>query len=723
MKLFNKAGLLILLCSVFVTAQEKNLTIEQATLQSYTLSPKKLLQLNWIPGDDNISFVDTLNGEQKLFSEKYDSKEKKEITGVSVLSQKLTSMGENEIKQLPWITWIDKNNFSFQKENKLYRYNTISGDLGIVNSVDTSAENIDYALNNNAAYTIKNNLYIALNRQQIQITNDNNINIVNGQAVHRNEFAIVKGTFWSPTGNFLAFYRMDQTMVTDYPIVDLTVRPALETPIKYPMAGMTSHEVTIGVYDLKTKSTTWLKTGEPKDHYLTGVTWSPDEKNIYIGILNRDQNHLELKAYDIKTGAEAKTLFTEDNDKYVEPEHGPIFVKNHNDEFIWFSKRDGWNHLYLYKTDGTLLKKLTEGELPAGKQGWDVTDFDGFDNSGENIYFTSTKESPIERQYYSVSLKSGKMQRITQTEGVHYVVKNDDGNSFIDSYSNQEVPNDCRIINEKGKPVNELLSSANPLADYRIGETKIFTFKDKGGYDLYCRLITPPDFDSTKKYPVIVYVYGGPHEQLITDRWLGGGNLWFNYMAEKGYIIFTLDNRGSANRGLKFEQEIFRHLGTKEIEDQVTGADYLKSLPYVDSTRMGVHGWSYGGFMTTSLMTRTPGLFKVGVAGGTVIDWSYYEVMYTERYMDTPQTNPDGYAESSLLNYVENLKGKLLMIHGTSDPVVVWQQDLMFVKKAADLNIPLDYFSYPGQEHGVRGKDVLHLYNKITDYFDDWLLK
>ncbi|HEY6905822.1 MAG TPA: prolyl oligopeptidase family serine peptidase, partial [Ignavibacteriaceae bacterium] len=316
----------------------------------------------------------------------------------------------------------------------------------------------------------------------------------------------------------------------------------------------------------------------------------------------------------------------------------------------------------------------------------------------------------------------GQMKRITSAGGVHDVTGNGN-NLFIDSYSSQDVPGITNIVDINGKVLNNILTAGNPLLDYRIGKTKIFTMKDDAGFDLYCRMITPPDFDSTRKYPVIVYVYGGPHEQLIVDDWLGGGTLWFNYMAEKGYIIFTLDNRGSAYRGLRFEQEIFRHLGSKEIEDQVEGVIYLKSLSYVDSTRMGVHGWSYGGFMTTSLMTRTPDLFKVGVAGGSVIDWDYYEVMYTERYMDTPQTNPEGYAESNLLNYVGNLKGKLLMIHGTSDPVVVWQQDLMFCKKAADLNIPLDYFPYPGQEHGVTGKDKLHLYSKITSYFDDALMK
>jgi dipeptidyl-peptidase-4 len=231
-------------------------------------------------------------------------------------------------------------------------------------------------------------------------------------------------------------------------------------------------------------------------------------------------------------------------------------------------------------------------------------------------------------------------------------------------------------------------------------------------------MILPPDFDSTKTYPVMVYVYGGPGVQLIFNRWLGGGSPWFNYMAEQGYIVFTLDNRGSANRGLAFEQETFRQLGTKEIEDQSLGVNYLKSLPYVDSKNMGVFGWSYGGFMATSLMTRTPDLFKAGVAGAPVIDWKYYEVMYTERYMDTPQANPEGYEKADLLNYVKDLKGKFLMVQGTSDVTVVWQNTLMYTKKAADLGIPMDYFPYTGHFHGVRGVDVYQLYDKITTFFN-----
>ncbi len=428
--------------------------------------------------------------------------------------------------------------------------------------------------------------------------------------------------------------------------------------------------------------------------------------------MNRDQNNLFEVKYDIANGNPVDTLFEETNPKYVQPLHGLTFVKNHPDEFIWISRRDGWNHLYLYNTDGKLIKKLTEGD-------WEVTELNGFDKKGDNVFFTCTKESPLDRDFYMVNLKSGKMTRITSAPGVHNVIQDETGENFLDAYSSLTVPYNVNLVNHEGKVLRKVFSAEDPLKDFSLGKTKFFKLKSSDGYDLYCREILPANFDSTKKYPVLVYVYGGPGVQLITNSWLGGANLWLNYMAEHGYIVFTLDNRGSANRGLAFEQVTFRHLGTHEIEDQTIGADYLKSLPYVDTTRMGVFGWSFGGFMTTSLMTRRPGLFKVAVAGGSVINWEYYEVMYTERYMDTPQANPEGYKESNLLNYVQNLKGKLLMIHGTSDPVVVWQNDLMFIKKCADLGIPVDYFVYPGQEHGVRGVDTFQMYNKITNYFKD----
>ena len=711
MKYFKYILMFFFIASVSTFSQQKELTIKQVTIESRSLYPKHLAQLQWRPGTDAFTYVEYNNGGE-LVQENARTGDKQSILSLLKLNTKLNEFKLSPIISFPSIEWIGNDDIRFWNGDSLYEYNFNENSVKLLNDVSNGAENMDISSDNSVAYTIKNNLYIAVNKKQYQITDDKNEGILNGQYVARNEFGIFKGTFWSPKSHYLAFYRKDQSMVTDYPIVNINYRPAKVENIKYPMAGMTSEQVKLGIYNLKENETVFLKTGEPKDHYLTGVAWDPNEKYVYIGILNRDQNDLFEIKYDIANGNPVDTLFEETNPKYVQPLHGPIFVKDHPDEFIWISRRDGWNHLYLYSTDGKLIKKLTNGE-------WEVTKLNGVDKNGDNAFFTCTKVSPLDRDYYMVNLKSGKMTKLTSMPGVHNVIQDEAGKNFLDTYSSLTVPYNVNLINREGKVLRKIFSAEDPLKDYSIGKTKFFKLKSKDGYDLYCREILPANFDSTKKYPVLVYVYGGPGVQLITNRWLGGAGLWLNYMAEHGYVVFTLDNRGSANRGLAFEQVTFRHLGTQEIEDQTIGADYLKSLPYVDSTRMGVFGWSFGGFMTTSLMTRRPGLFKAAVAGGSVINWEYYEVMYIERYMDTPQANPEGYAESDLLNYAKNLKGKLLMIHGTSDPIVVWQHDLMFIKKCEDLGIPVDYMVYPGQEHGVRGIDTFHLYDKITNYFKD----
>ncbi|MEJ5350205.1 MAG: S9 family peptidase [Melioribacteraceae bacterium] len=713
----RKISFLFLLSILWVSfsfPQNKLLTVEDVVLNSYTkLSPANLKQINWIPQTNNYVYLDNTKNALLKFSIKSDKPDT--ILTLAKLNELLKKENLSEINYFPSIKWIDNVTFNFWIDNKFFIYNLETKNLTLVNEIDDKAENKTVAPNSKyVAYTIANNLFVNLESSKtIQITFEKDTNIVCGQAVHRNEFGIENGIFWSPNSNYIAFYRMDQTMVTDYPIVDISYVPARLKNIKYPMAGQTSHQVTVGIYDIKTNKTIFLKTGEPLDQYLTCLTWSPDEKYFYIAHLNRDQNHLQLKKYDVATGELVKILFEEKNEKYVEPENPLIFLPKTNSKFLWFSRRDGFKHLYLYDSNGNLIRQVTKGN-------YEVTNFIGFDNDGKNILITSTKESPLERHVYRVNLETGEIKKLTNEPGIHIIIPNYNQNYFLDSYTNLETPRTINILNKKGEVIKNLLTADNPLKEYKIGKTKIFSIKNEEGVELYCRMILPPDFDESKKYPVIVYVYGGPHAQEITNSFgYGRYFLWFYMMAQKGYIIFTLDNRGSANRGLEFEQATFRRLGTIEIKDQMSGVKYLKTLPYIDTTRFGVFGWSYGGFMTTSLMLRTNNTFKVGVGGGAVIDWKFYEVMYTERYMDTPQTNPEGYKEASLLNYVQNLNGKLLLVHGTSDPVVVWQNTLAFVQKATELNKPLDYFPYIGHGHGVTGKDALHLYTKITNYFID----
>ena len=692
-------------------SQDKLLTYKDAVWMNPEIYLASISQLKWIGDKNKFSYVD----KNKLISGWASSTKRDTILSVDQINAALTKIKNDSIKRFPRISWLDNNSFRFYQKNKLLVFDMLLNSVKIVNETEEKASGKDLEKTNyGIAYTIDNNLFVALNNKQIQITNDDDKGIVNGQSVHRSEFGITKGTFWSPKGNYLAFYRMDETMVTDYPLVDINNRIAKLDNKKYPMAGMKSHQVTLGIFNIITKETTFVKTGEPLEQYLTNISWGPDEKYIYIAVLNRDQNHLKLNQYDVKTGEFVKTLFEEKNDKYVEPENGMTFLKTNKDQFLWFSERDGYNHLYLFNTDGQLIKQITKGD-------WVVTGIIGFDKNEKNLLFSSTKESPLENGIYSVNMKSGKLVKISQAEGTHHASFSKSGKFLIDVYSNFDVSREYRILDNKGKTRQILLESSDPVKDYNLGETDVFTIKNKNNDELYCRLIKPMNFDKSKKYPVIIYVYGGPHAQMITNSWHGGAGLYLNLLAQKGYLVFTLDNRGSANRGFEFESSIFRNVGTVEIEDQMKGVEYLKSLPFVDASRIGVDGWSYGGFMTVSMLLKNPGVFKAGVAGGPVIDWKFYEVMYGERYMDTPESNPDGYKNACLLNYAKDLDSKLLIIHGTNDATVVWQNSLSFVKKCVDEGIMLDYFVYPGHGHNVRGIDRTHLYKKIVQYFDDFL--
>jgi len=673
--------------------------------------PASLSQLSWMGNTDTYAYI----ANNAIVSGKVFNKNNDTILRLPDLNKQLTSLNLKTLKKIPAITWTNNNSFSFITENQLVLFDISTEKAKIINKIEENSENIDLEKNTfKIAFTKENNLFVACSSKIIKITNETNKDIICGQAVHRNEFGIEKGTFWSPKGNFLAFYRMDQTMVTDYPLVDIDTRIATLKNIKYPMAGMTSHQVTVGIFNPLTEKTIFLKTGEPKDQYLTNITWSPDEKFIFIAVLNRDQNFMKLNQYDASTGEFVKTLFEEKNDRYVEPLHGLYFIKTKPEKFIWMSQRDGYTHLYLYDISGKLIKQLTKGN-------WVVTEILGFDEKGNKVFYSSTQESPIENQVYFVDIKSGIITKLSKVKGSHEADLSDDGKYILDNYSSINISREIDLTDNNGKLLQVLLENKNPVKDYKLGNTNIFTIKGDNNTDLFCRMIKPIDFDSTKKYPVIVYVYGGPHAQLITNSWLGGAGLFLNYLAEKGYLIFTLDNRGSANRGFDFESCIHRNLGVLEVADQMKGVNYLKKLNYVDSARIGIDGWSYGGFMTISLMLKNPGVFKVAVAGGPVIDWKYYEVMYGERYMDTPDENPKGYENASLLNYVKNLQGKLLIIHGTVDGTVVWQNSLTFIKKCVDVGKQVDYFVYPGHEHNVSGTDRIHLFKKTELYFNDYL--
>ena len=727
--------LITLVSTMNVVAQEKkSFTLEDLMPGGnnyYNLLPQNIYGLQWwgdvcIKGDiDDVKAIDPANGKENVL-----------IT----LQEVNDLLAAGKLGKIPHFRSI-----SFPYAEKLMLVNTTTHkaliDLNkkeIVwnQPIAPKAANQDWNEESRSlAYTIDNNLFVTTaDGKTVQVTNEPE-GIVCGQSVHRNEFGISKGTFWSPKGNLLAFYRMDQSMVTDYPQVNTSTRIATLEPDKYPMAGMISHKVTVGVYNPSTQKTIYLKAGDPTDRYFTNISWSPDEKTIYVIELNRDQNHSKLVRYNAETGDRMEIFYEEEHPSYVEPQHTLTFLPWDNDKFIYQSQRDGFNHLYLFDigvkfdssetqktatgskyTQDAQVKQLTQGE-------WLVQGILGFNEKTKEVIIMSTEVSPLQSNAYAVNVNTGKRRLIGNKDGMHSVQLSGSGKYVIDNYTSFTIPRNIEIVptSGKGKSIN-LLTATNPMEAYNMPEITVGTIKAADGKtDLYYRLIKPVNFDPNKKYPAVIYVYGGPHAQMIHNTRNYDARGWDIYMAQLGYVMLTVDNRGSDNRGLEFENCTFRQLGTEEMKDQVKGVDFLKSLGYVDDNRIGVHGWSFGGFMTTNLMLTYNDIFKVGVAGGPVIDWAYYEIMYGERYMDTPQSNPKGYKKANLKLRAGDLKGRLEIIIGANDPTCVPQHSITFLRACIDAGTQPDFFMYPGDGHNMFGRDRVHLYERITRYFEDHL--
>ncbi len=677
---------------------------------------------NFIPENKNIKF---LGDSDALVLNELDSvylmlekNEKTLLFSLAEINLLLKNKGLSEIKSLWNIEWINSESFWLNNDHSIVVFNTTLKSIEYHIDFPEKAKNIDFNHKVQAmVYSNNYNLYVAQrNLLPKLVVEGSEKGIVLGEAVHRSEFGITKGVFWAPSGKLFAFYRMDETMVTDYPLVNINTRVAEVENIKYPMAGMKSHEVTLGVYDMAMGAVIYMNTGEPKEKYLTNISWSGDDENILIAELNRGQDNMKLNVYNSNTGERIKTLFEEKSDTWVEPENPALFIPDSFTRFIWQSERDGFNHLYMYDINKGLVKQLTKGN-------WVVTNVLGFDEKNKAVFFEGTKDGgALNRNLYQVALSNGKITRITEGKGVHNTVLSASGSKAIDVFSNLDTPREINVIDIQTQSAKRLYQSKNPFEGYEKGTIVMDTLLSADGKtELFSRMILPPNFDSGKKYPVVVYVYGGPHAQLVQNSWLGAARLWQIYMAQQGYIAFTMDNRGTPFRGCDFEKVIHRQLGEAEAADQMEGIKYLKALPYVDADRIGVHGWSYGGFMTINLMEKYPDVFKVGVAGGPVTDWKYYEIMYGERYMDLPEKNIQGYLNSNLNERTKEIQGRLLVIHGAIDPTVVWQHSLDFLEQCVKNRKQVDYFVYPRHEHNVLGPDRVHLMEKVTNYFKDFL--
>ena len=688
-------------------AQDKVLTMEEAIL-GYNLHPKNMF-VQWKADQNVLTYIE---GTDLVGENAADGKKE-----VLLTLEDLNRILNTSLRGMPQFSWKDANNIIIARLGKIFAIDVVKKEISHVYKLADGAQNITPNGKELVAYTKDNNLYyLDANNNEYAVTADKDLNIVNGQTVSRNEFGISGGIFWSPDGKQLAFYRKDESLVGTFPLLDINSRTGSLREIKYPMAGMKSEQISLGVYDIASGKTVFMDvTDFGREQYLTNITWGPKSDFIYIQVLDRAQKHMHLNQYCAKTGQFVKTLLTEANEEtYVEPQTPIVFLKNDASKFIYrTNNRDGYFNLYLVEAvTGKILKRLTNVDADVEFIGQDA----------KYVYYTSAEVSPIDNHLFRVDVKSGKKTQLTKVEGWHNINMSRDKKYFVDNYSSLRVPRVINLVQNDGKIVKELLKAENPVKDYNFGEITMGTVKTADGkFDNYYRLIKPMNFDASKKYPTIVYVYGGPHSQMVKNTWLGELRRWEMYMAQHGYVVFVMDNRGTSNRGAEFEKVIHGQCGQAEMADQMEGIKFLKSLPYVDAERIGVHGWSYGGFMTISLITNYPDVFKVAVAGGPVIDWKWYEVMYGERYMDSPHTNAAGYEKVSLIKKAKDLKGKLLICQGAVDNVVVWEHSLSFIRECIKNNVQVDYFPYPCAEHNVMGKDRIHLMQKVTNYFEDYL--
>ena len=704
--------------------EKKQLTLEDLTGGS-RFSGRGVRGSQWIEKGEAYSYLETDTATKQLNIWRYDVRSGKKTLLVDA-SNLVLKKGERPFVIQNYLWSPDETRILFtgtlparslKSGGNFYLYDLKKEVFEQLTSTEAQQMNVKFSPDGKMIGFVRSNNLVVMDldrRTETALTNDVADHVMNGHFdwVYEEEFGIIDGWQWSPDSRSIAYWHLDENRVPEFPIMNFIPLHQEITRQRYPVAGDPNSMVRIGVVSVESKQTVWMDLGVPydstQDIYVPRIRWTPDNQ-LLIQRLNRHQNELDYLLADPASG-KSKILLTESATTWVNVENDDIFLKE-SKQFIWVSPRDGYNHLYLYDGDGKLVRQLTQGH-------WDVDHVVGVNEEKGIVYFTADVTSPLDRDLYSVTLSGTGFARVTKGSGTHTINPSPGMRYFIDSYSDAWTPTRMSLFSGNGSLIRVIEDGKVPaLSGVEMGQQSFFTFKTSDGVSLNGWMLKPPQFDSTKKYPVLMMVYGGPGSQTVRNSWGGGGLLWDQLLAEKGYIIVSVDGRGTGGRGREFETITYKNLGKWETHDQIEGAKYLASLTYVDPSRIGITGGSYGGYMTLMCILQGADVFKAGIAVSSVTNWKYYDTIYTERYMETPAENPAGYEESSPMTYADKLKGKLLIIHGTDDDNVHMQNSIVMIDQLVKQNKVFQTALYPGSKHGIRQR--LDYYRTLLEFIQE----
>ncbi|MGQ8335503.1 S9 family peptidase [Sunxiuqinia sp. A32] len=729
MRLFNLSLLLFLSCTLTLQAQKK-ITLEDVQ-QLGAFHQKSISGLQSMKDGEYYSSLE--NGNQIV---KYSFKDGKkagvvfdlntvEDAPIKSFSKYFFSDDETKILLTTNIERLYRHSYTAN----YYVWNSVTQELKELSSKGKQELASFSPDGERVAFVRDNNIFVKSLKfgTESQVTTDGKLNeIINGKPdwVYEEEFSFNKAFAWSPDSKFIGYIRFDEREVPEFDMMmfkgehpSLKENSLYPSPYvyRYPKAGEKNSTVSVHVYEIKSKTTMNVELGEETDIYIPRLKWTPDANEMAVFRLNRRQNQIDVLMANPFTG-DSRPFFTEKNDRYVSEDFLDDFIfLPDNNYFVVNSERNGFSHLYLYDRQGFEVKQLTDGEF-------DVTDFYGFDSKRKIFYYQAAKESPMKREVYFTSLDGKKAGKLSTQEGTNKAIFSGDFRYYINYFTDLNTPNFITLNDYKGEQIRVLEDNAglkDKLDQYEIAEKSFFNFKNSEGTDLNGWMIKPTNFDKSKKYPVLMTQYSGPNSQEVVDRWSVD---WNNYLAQEGFIVVCVDPRGTAARGEDFRKVTYMQLGKNESNDQIDAAKYLQTLPYVDGDNIAIWGWSYGGFMTTLCMGKGDGVFKAGIAVAPVTNWRFYDSVYTERFMRTPNENPDGYDDNSPLSYAQNVKGRLLIIHGSADDNVHYQNTMEYTEKLVQAGVQFDMAIYTNRNHSIYGGNTrLHLYQRMTNFLIDQL--